>query len=47
MMADAEYYQQSFDISTNFAIPESILDENIEGSVSFSTDSKTNVKDSE
>ena len=43
MMADADYYQESFNISTNFSIP----DDDVKAKVSFSTDSKQNTKDSQ
>lgn len=43
MMADAEIYEQNFNISSNFSMTE----DNVEANVNFSTNSKQNEKDSE
>ena len=43
MMANAENYEQNFSISSNFSLEE----DNVDASISFSTNSKQNVKDSE
>jgi hypothetical protein len=43
MMSNTEYYQQNFNISTDFSIP----DEDIKANVEFSANSKQNMKDSQ
>ncbi len=43
MMADAEIYEQNFNISSNFSMTE----DNVDANINFSTNSKQNEKDSE